>query len=913
MSGRNLIVDRFLNSAQQFPDRPALTVAHRTWTYQELLAASLQAAEQISSAAGAERMSVTAVIADRTCAAYFGVLAALLSGGTYVPINPKFPTERNRDILRRSQATHIIASQRSIPHLDQIVSGLEPDSVTIVPFTEELQAGRGNLDNSIQIGAADGKTAYVLFTSGSTGVPKGVAISYANLSAYIAAASDVMDVSPDDRFSQTFELTFDLSVHDLFMAWCNGAHLSVPSTADLMAPAEYLRREDITCWFCVPTLARLMRQQGALTPAAFPSLRWSLFCGEALPSALAREWIDAAPTSIVENWYGPTEATIACTRYRLTDRNPTDWTDMALVPIGEPFGDTEAIVRRDDRTLAADGETGELLIGGPQVAPGYLGDPDRTAASFVDVDGSNRTFYRTGDRVFRDPDGILHFVNRLDGQVKIRGHRVELGEVETVLQSESSGRNAVAIAWPPDEIEKASVVAAVEGPPLDPAKILDGLRRGLPAYMIPSRIFFLDRFPVNASGKTDRRKIADLIKQKTGSGDQPYGTVRPENAGDWLAAAIRDIAPHLDITAVRNAEFVMDGGLDSLGFVELTAAIEKAWAIDLNPEKVSRLSYLSFDNLAAFLSEPEETNLARLYFKPSKGSFLKRLRARFRRPRGALWRAVEFLEKFPDFLAGTSGPICIAIGSSGTAHAFSPSVFNATMGKHNVPITSANVGLRGLDCEGIARICAFVADTCRAQGIRLESAILELDPRQVSMLGSDGDTKLDERYFRQKPPMNGTKRENWQWNAEKAGEIQFDFAEKEKEKRIAPNWSRRRDYEVVRTYNGEIAFDDAAVNAWISGARALAQVADNLFGFIHPLNPEGMEKIDAPATTHLLQALLRRINSECPITMFEPDAFELEPSDFENINHVNSWTGRDALTRQLAELVFHHSHTSQLE
>ena len=186
---------------------------------------------------------------------------------------------------------------------------------------------------------------------------------------------------PEDRFSQTFELTFDLSVHDLFLCWENGATLVVASEKELRMPAAYIQRHEITCWFSVPSLAYQVRLQEDLAPGAFPSLRSSLFCGEALPTVVAREWAAAAPDSIVENWYGPTEATIACSRYIVGDAEITEDT----VPIGQAFDRMELLVLDEALAPCSVGVSGELFLAGAQVATGYLNDPEKTAASFPDA------------------------------------------------------------------------------------------------------------------------------------------------------------------------------------------------------------------------------------------------------------------------------------------------------------------------------------------------------------------------------------------------------------------------------------------------------------------------------------------------------------------------------------------------
>jgi acyl-coenzyme A synthetase/AMP-(fatty) acid ligase len=296
------------------------------------------------------------------------------------------------------------------------------------------------------------------------------------------------------------------------MTWEAGAVLVCPSRADLVNPAGFIQRDELTTWFSVPTVAMFMRRLGSLAPDAFPSLRWSLFCGEPLPAAVAEAWAAAAPGSTVENLYGPTELTVACAVHRWDpDASPRQCIH-GVVPIGEPFAGLDGIVVDASLKEVPPGAQGELLVAGDQVTLGYWNDRERTDAAFVTPPGRTETFYRTGDLVTRaDPGSPLCYLGRLDHQIKILGHRVELLEVEAALRS-ASGRDAVAaVGWPRTESGAGGVVAFVAGGGVDVQTTRATLASRLPPYMVPRRIHTLPELPLNANGKIDRGALEALL------------------------------------------------------------------------------------------------------------------------------------------------------------------------------------------------------------------------------------------------------------------------------------------------------------------------------------------------------------------------------------------------------------------
>ncbi|CAL9310506.1 MULTISPECIES: amino acid adenylation domain-containing protein [unclassified Streptomyces] len=524
----------FRASALRHPDRPALTLDGRTWTYGELDALALRWAAALTAAAGGRPRRV-GVLAHRSVVSYAGFLAALYAGAAAVPLHPKYPAARNRDVLERAGVDALLADGGALPRLGPLLTGLAVAPALVLPEHDEapaaLPAGARVLTRR-DVAAAEPQaapvspdpadTAYLLFTSGSTGRPKGVPIAHTHVASFLRANTERYGFTPDDRFTNTFDQTFDLSVFDLFMAWGSGGHLLPLGATDLMAPLDFVRDNAVTVWFSVPSVAVLQHRRGRLKPGSLPGLRWSLFCGEALPDTVAAAWQEAAPGSVVENLYGPTEATIACMVHRWDPRTSPDRAVNGIVPIGTPYPGMAAAALTEDGRPVADGETGELCLSGAQVFDGYLDAPEQTARAFhtaAPYGGEPGRWYRTGDLVRRTADGEFAYLGRLDTQVKILGHRIETGEVEAHLLRQPGVAQAVVLPVPGDEEGVTVLAAVVSGDGLDVEAVDDGLRAALPPYMIPLTYHPLDTFPLNANGKVDR----GALRERVVSGDlEPY-------------------------------------------------------------------------------------------------------------------------------------------------------------------------------------------------------------------------------------------------------------------------------------------------------------------------------------------------------------------------------------------------------
>lgn len=526
-------VGYFLDSAQRFPDRPALWVDGRTYSYRALETHARRLADRLAAIDGA----VCATLGERSLTAYCAPLACMLAGKIHVPLGTSFPEARMVGILERTRPSVLICDGSGLPLLPGLIAGLgfpmvvltsgasagEAEAIgTASPPKRDAAETRRTLtadaaDAGSGLAVDDARIAYLLFTSGSTGVPKGVAVGHAALRAYVdAVVARYPELDEHQRCSQFFEPTFDLSMHDMFVTWAVGACLYCVPRSALLLPTDFANEHRLTVWFSVPSMAATLQRYRLLNPGALPAVKLALFCGEALPGPLAAAWMAAAPNARTENLYGPTEATIACTAYRVHEEDR----ERAVIPIGQAFPAMEIAVVREDGTRCEADEVGELWLGGAQLAFGYWRDPAQTAARFVDMrfDGlASPRWYRTGDLATIDPAGIAHFRGRADRQVKLRGYRIELQEVEAHLREicSTSDRpvDIAVVAISARSGEPANGIAAfVASADFDTRAALAAMKLRLPAYMVPSEIHRLDALPLNNNGKIDYPALAERVR-----------------------------------------------------------------------------------------------------------------------------------------------------------------------------------------------------------------------------------------------------------------------------------------------------------------------------------------------------------------------------------------------------------------
>ena len=493
----------FYVQACAHPDLTALHVDGVSYSYGEVS----DLAARVALALGSSRK--VGILAARSPGTYIGLLGASWCGAAYIPLSPKLPTERLIYILNTIRPDALVVDEAGLSCLTAELRAAAPPQVLDL---------FGNLNSlppakmQAPIARTADELAYILFTSGTTGRPKGVMVSLGNVAQFLDAMQPRFNPTSTDRVSQTSELTFDVSVFEMFIAWNNAASVEVIPANQLMAPVRFIVNRQLTIWSSVPSIAAFMKRMRMLKAAAFPSIRYSVFAGEALPYSLAEAWQQAAPSSVVENLYGPTEATVYCLGATVGPSfPPTPGRDT--VPSGFPLPGLEAAILDESLAFLPAGKDGQLAISGGQIAQGYFNDPELTSQRFPSING--KTWYLTGDLSRQDERGIFHHLGRIDNQIKVLGQRVELEEIEAHLREISGTEDVAAVPWPIQDGSVAGIVAFTTKASKTANEILEDLRRVLPTYMVPRQVLQLDALPLNPSGKIDRKALARRLENAT--------------------------------------------------------------------------------------------------------------------------------------------------------------------------------------------------------------------------------------------------------------------------------------------------------------------------------------------------------------------------------------------------------------
>jgi len=530
MSRKNIITN-FVESCNKHPDNTSISVQKRSYTYDSLHRLSASLANVLDKNSKSSEPFLTAILASRSITAYSGIIATLMRGYGYIPLNYQYPPERIAFILKETECRTMIVDAESSKLIPEILNLVDNEMTLLIPdienideltlrFPEHTILCSKDIEDTkyyeIKIPDED-SIAYIIYTSGTTGTPKGVMVAQRNVIHFIDYMVRKFEVTSKDRISQTFNLTFDASVFDIFVAWKAGAGIFCPTQNELLNPSGFIKKNELTIWHSVPSIPIFMKKLGVLKKNSFPTLRYSMFGGEPLPIEVVSSWLEAAPNSEIVNFYGPTETTVSITSYKWDRIKSKEECYRRVVPIGYPYPSSNILICNEKLEEVKPGEIGELLIAGPQVTLGYWKDKEKTEKAFIVPPGKNEIYYRTGDLVRRENhDSPIQYIGRLDSQIKVLGQRVELGEIEAVIREEGNVSVVIALGWPITESGAEAIEVFIEGDNIDTGELKKRIANRLPSYMIPKGIHVIPKIPLNVNGKYDRNALIKILEEQHG-------------------------------------------------------------------------------------------------------------------------------------------------------------------------------------------------------------------------------------------------------------------------------------------------------------------------------------------------------------------------------------------------------------
>ena len=529
--------------AERRPEACAIVFQGKRLTYSQLEQASNRLARALK-ASGCSRGDRVAILLPKSIQALIAMFAALKADCIYVPLDTTSPAARLARILQICESSCVLATGSTAALLNDIAghTGLETMQVGWMDGGATLRPGMraafywGDVlrlsPGVVNSASHDTDPAHILFTSGSTGLPKGVVIPHSNVVHFVEWAVRHFNIEASDRISGHPPLHFDLSTFDIYGTVAAGAQLHlVPPELNILPHrlAEFIRDSELTQWFSVPSILNHMAKFDVVRWKDFPALRRLLWCGEKFPTPALIYWMRHVPQASFFNLYGPTETTIASSCYRLP-RCPEN--ETAEISIGEPCDGERLLVLDEHLRPVGRGQTGDLYIGGVGLSPGYWRDPRKTSEVFLaypDSSDPSERIYKTGDLARIEDDGSIYLVGRSDTQIKSRGYRIELGEIETAVHALTGIQEAAVVAVDAPGLEGSTICCAYlpsPGSAIATLSLKKRLAQALPHYMLPARWMEVTRLPHNGNGKTDRTWLKEQFRHQaaadTAAGDEQY-------------------------------------------------------------------------------------------------------------------------------------------------------------------------------------------------------------------------------------------------------------------------------------------------------------------------------------------------------------------------------------------------------
>lgn len=488
------LIDDILKAFNKYAPNKAFVIEDIAYTYGQLSTTVLRIITQIKN----RKEKIIGVVGENNLETYSSILAILICGKTYVILHPAYPKQRNWEIAKKANIHFVL-------HTGKLYK-LIPENQDKEPVYTDMQQKVSKMPD---VCICETVTAYILFTSGSTGEPKGVPISHKNLNAFYNAYKRLGWVlNENDRMLQMFELTFDVSIVSYLYPLTLGASIYTVSTEGIkyINIIDLMERHNLTFAAVAPSLLQLLRPY--FSEIQLPLLKYLIVTAEASDVELLSAFRRCAPNAELVNLYGPTEGTIYCTAYPIPQTSCKHHNGMAA--IGKPFNGIDVLIIDEHGHPLSSGEIGELWISGKQVMDGYWSSPDKSTECLVDFSNGKR-YYKTGDLCFIDTDGDIIYCGRKDSQIKLHGFRIELSEIEYVANSFFDGKHRVVVVPKYSEDHQCELHLVIEATQIDQPALEKYLKGKLPFYMIPKQIHHLQHFPLNNSSKTDRKKIQELI------------------------------------------------------------------------------------------------------------------------------------------------------------------------------------------------------------------------------------------------------------------------------------------------------------------------------------------------------------------------------------------------------------------
>ena len=500
---------------KRYSTQNALYTYNTYYTYNQLYSAASNITNMILNISNEKQPVI--IMGSKSFFTHAGIIGTVMAGSYYTPLNETFPIERNIDIIKISNAQSIVIDIDDFKNYENILDSI--DDYNIICQEKDLEyitkrfpnhKVRCNGQSKQNIAAEKNDAVYMLFTSGSTGIPKGIKISHYNLYNYIKAFTKRNSITDNDRFIQMNDLTFDLSVHSLFLSILHGACLYIPSSSERINPVKFINDYSITNILMVPSSIAFMKKMRVLKDNSLMSVKYLSFCGETLPFDNAILMAKAAPNAKLENLYGPTEATIACTYFEF-DKNTEELIEYSgSMPIGNAYDGMNVELFDNNLNKIIDNSIGQIVLSGKQLTTGYVNNKEQTKEKFIMID--NKLHYITGD-LGRVINNKLVFLGRNDSQVQIKGYRVEIFEIEHALSKINGIISNAVIPTPVGAATYENTTAFITcNTNIDLIKIKEELSKKLPNYMVPNNIIILDNMPLNSNGKIDRNQLKKILQ-----------------------------------------------------------------------------------------------------------------------------------------------------------------------------------------------------------------------------------------------------------------------------------------------------------------------------------------------------------------------------------------------------------------